>query len=283
MFEITFWVASINQAEHFEVISIIAELPSNHVMLICGIYHPPRPRYNETDLIDYLQDITEDFLDENPDCVVVLGGDLNKLNIDILATKLGFDALVNFPTRGNHILDNCLTNCPCLFQSCYAVDAIAKTDHRGVVLPPVNKLKPVRTKHEFRDRREHRKQDFYRRIQMEDWSDILSKDNIDSAVIEFNSTLLRIMDECMPLKSVSVSTGDPVWMTPLVKYLLKKKSRLIDGESIEILNRKIGNLISKNRRNWRSVGNTGTRKWWDRVDNSLIINIVLGQHLTSKL
>ena len=61
-------VASINQAEHFEVISIIAELPSNHVMLICGIYHPPRPRYHETDLIDYLQDITDDFLDENPDC-----------------------------------------------------------------------------------------------------------------------------------------------------------------------------------------------------------------------
>ena len=196
----------------------------------------------------------------------MLGGHLNKLNIDILATKLGFDALVNFPTRGNHILDNCLTNCPCLFQSCYAVDAIAKTDHRGVVLPPVNKLKPVRTKHEFRDRREHRKLDFYRRIQMEDWSDILSKDNIDSAVIEFNSTLLRIMDECMPLKSVSVSTRDPAWMTPLVKSLLKKKSRLTDGESIETLNRKIGNLISKNRRNWRSVGNTGTRKWWDRVD-----------------
>ena len=70
----------------------------------------------------------------------------------------------------------------------------------------------------------------------------------------------------MPQKSVSVSTRDPVWMTPLVKYLLKKKSRLTDGESIEILNRKIGNLISKNRRNWRSVGNTGTRKWWDRVD-----------------
>ena len=96
---------------------------------------------------------------------------------------------------------------------------------------------------------------------MEDWSDILFNDNIDSAVIEFNSTLLRILDECMPLKSVSVSTRDPVWMTTLVKYLLKKKSRLTDGECIEILNRNIGNLISKNRRNCSSAGNTGTRKW----------------------
>ena len=107
------------------------------------------PRYNETDLIDYLQDITDDFLHENPDGVVVLGGDLNKLNIDILATKLRFDASVNFPTRGNHILDNCLTNCQSLFQLCCALDAIAKTDHRGVVLPPVNKLKPVCMKHDM--------------------------------------------------------------------------------------------------------------------------------------
>jgi hypothetical protein len=51
----------------------------------------------------------------------------------------------------------------------------------------------------------------------------------------------------------------------VVKHLLKNKSRLTDGESIEILNRKIGNLISKNR-SWRSVGNTGSRKWWDGVD-----------------
>lgn len=93
---------------------------------------------------------------------MVLGGDLNKLNVGILATKLGFDALGNFQTRGNNILDNCLTNCPSLFHSCYAVDATVKTDHRCVVLPPVNKLKPVRMKHEFRDHREHRKLEFYR-------------------------------------------------------------------------------------------------------------------------
>ena len=30
-------VASINQEEHFEVISVTAEIPSNSVMLICGI------------------------------------------------------------------------------------------------------------------------------------------------------------------------------------------------------------------------------------------------------
>ena len=115
-------------------------------------------------IIDYLQDITDDFLDENPKCVVVLGGDLDKLNVDILATKLGFDALVNFPTRGNNILDNVLTNCPSLFHSCYAVDAALKTYHKGVVLPPVNKRKTVRMEQEFRDRSEHRKLELYGRM-----------------------------------------------------------------------------------------------------------------------
>ena len=77
----------------------------------------------------------------------------------------------------------------------------------------VNKLKPVRTKHEFRDRREHRKLDFYRRIQMKDWSDILSKDNIDSAVIEFNNTEFPHILRCRHLK-----------ITPLVLSAISERS-----------------------------------------------------------
>ena len=34
------------------------------------------------------------------------------------------------------------------------------------------------------------------------------------------------MDECMPLRSVRMSSRDPVWMTPLVKSLKRVKSRI---------------------------------------------------------
>ena len=60
-----------------------------------------------------------------------------------------------------------------------------------------------------RDRREHRKRDLYRQLQKVDWSNIFTKDNIDSAVIEVNNTLRLIMDECMPLIPINMSTRDP--------------------------------------------------------------------------
>ena len=46
----------------------------------------------------------------SPDGTVVIGSDLNNINLDKLSALSGLTALVDFPTRGSSILDNCLTN-----------------------------------------------------------------------------------------------------------------------------------------------------------------------------
>ena len=46
-------VKSIIKSEMFECIALEIELPSGHDMLMCGLHHPPRAKYLETDLIDY--------------------------------------------------------------------------------------------------------------------------------------------------------------------------------------------------------------------------------------
>ena len=43
--------------------------------------HPSKTMYNETELIHYLTDIMDDFLEIHPDGLVVYGGDLNRLDI----------------------------------------------------------------------------------------------------------------------------------------------------------------------------------------------------------
>ena len=58
-------------------------------------------------------------------------------------------ALVDFPTRGDMCLDNCLTNCMLRFiQQVPPISIILsiKTDHMAVILPPGTKLKPIRYK-----------------------------------------------------------------------------------------------------------------------------------------
>lgn len=50
-------------------------------MLVCGLYHPPKPSYQQDDLIDYITDLTDPFLEEFLDGTIVVGGDLNKLDL----------------------------------------------------------------------------------------------------------------------------------------------------------------------------------------------------------
>ena len=73
----------------------------------------------------------------------------------------GWDFMVDFPTRGNACLDNCLNNRADLFGQAYSIHILSKTDHEGFVLPAGLKLKPVRRKVLVRDCREHQKQSFY--------------------------------------------------------------------------------------------------------------------------
>ena len=123
---------------------------------------PPKTRYQESELLDYLTTINDEFLESNAHSAVICGGDLNKLNVDLLQTLSGLDPLVNFPTRGNSILDNCSTNRVDLFSKPFPLHTQIKTDHIGDILPAGQKMKPNRIKYTLRDRREHRKIAFNR-------------------------------------------------------------------------------------------------------------------------
>ena len=118
-------------------------------------------------------------MDVYPGTVVVCGGDLNQLNIKQFEQLTGWDALVDFPTRGESRLDNCLCNRAELFGRCRPFTMLTKSDHIGVVLPAGTKLRPVRRKVKIRDQREHRKQDLYKALAEEDWSEVYQSLDVD--------------------------------------------------------------------------------------------------------
>ena len=86
-----------------------------NTMIVYGLYHPPTHNCLESNLMDYLMNRADDVLDKVPDAVIVCLGDLNQLNINKLEQLLGWDAMVDFPTRGNACLDNCRKD---LFSRC---------------------------------------------------------------------------------------------------------------------------------------------------------------------
>ena len=82
-------------------------------------------------------------LDKDPNILIVCGGDLNQLEHTQLQRLTGLSVLVDFPTRGDAFLDNCLTNRPDLFGKSYPINILMKTDHSGFIVPAGKKLKPV--------------------------------------------------------------------------------------------------------------------------------------------
>ena len=151
------------------------------------------------------------------------GGDVSGLDTHELKALLGWDVLVDFPSRGNACLDNCLTNRLDLFGNTCPLHMLIKTDHKGFVLPAGTKLKPTFSKVLEIDCREHCKQSFYLALAAQDWQEVVTADNVDVAVRIMEDKICSLMDKCMLLKSIRMSSCDPRWMSPLVRSYLGQK------------------------------------------------------------
>ena len=276
-------VEDVYRSSLYELICITLRLPKGHRFVICGVYHPPKFNYAEIDLMNHLVNTVDNILDKHPQTVVLCGGDVNKLDIKRFEEMSGWNALVNFPTRGNSCLDNCFTNRTDLFSKCYPFHMLSKTDHMGVILPPGIKLPPIRRKVYVRDQRAHRKRDLYIALAKENWDDMIQETDVDEVVGRLENTILGHLDSCMPLKAVRMSSRDPGWMTPLVRSMIRAKSRisLSNQDRLKVMNKRISEVIFRNRRDF--IASIGTRDWWKKVDKTSqrrkpVISLSLGHY-----
>ena len=70
-------------------------------------------------------------------------------------------------------------------------------------------------------RRKHRKQNLYLALAEENWDSVLNAQTVDCTVNNLETHIHKQLDSCMPFRSVCMSSHDPIWMTPLVKSLLR--------------------------------------------------------------
>lgn len=126
-------VLDVYRSNLYEFIALTVLLPSDHIMLICGLYNPPTHNYRDLDLITYIISFVELVLNKHPEAAIVCGGDVNRLDMQEFKALSGWDFMVDFPTRGNAWLDNCMTNRADLFGQAYPIHMLIKTDHEGFV------------------------------------------------------------------------------------------------------------------------------------------------------
>ena len=70
-----------------------------------ALYHPPRPLYTPTALLDYIETCVEEIMNDFPAATIVLASDFNLLTEENAIERAGFSQIILQSTRGTSLLD----------------------------------------------------------------------------------------------------------------------------------------------------------------------------------
>ena len=104
------------------------------------------------------------------------------------------------------------------------------------------------------------------------WHLLYGYNDIEELYSHFLSIVKHIVTETIPVRSVRLGTNDPVFVTPMVKLLLKRrnklrrKGRIIDSDELA---QKINSLINENRSTSLSkLNNSNVKQLWAAVKHT---------------
>ena len=86
-------IIDVYRSKLYELLYVIFKLPSGHLLLTCGIYHPPKPTYQPANFLQYLTHLMDNALDQHSGLTIVAGGDVNQLDTNELIVMTGWTLL----------------------------------------------------------------------------------------------------------------------------------------------------------------------------------------------
>ena len=254
---------------NMEVLWIKMEFNRQHYVL-GGLYHPPKPIYSTDDLLLYLSSTLDEFnnIPENPH--IILAGDFNQIPTTKIL-ELGLQVMFAGPTHMGHPLDRIYSSMP-LYNSCLAVKSLIKTKHSAVLASSSIGTSILqeedRHKKSFRLRTPASNSALHAYLATVDWDFINQKSSAEKSFQDFYSILNDALDRFVPIRTVTVKSRDPKYMTPYIKHLLRRRNTLYHRHkyaAADALAARIGACISKaNARSFNGLAR-GTRGLWDEV------------------
>jgi hypothetical protein len=197
-----------------------------------------------------LSNIISDICHKNTKSTIWIGGDLNLPDINwssntitsnqyrkeiseiclALEEDLGLIQSVNFPTRGQNLLDVFFTNRPSLINRCEAIPGIS--DHEIVFVDSniaISRQRPVKRKIYMWKKADTQKL----KSKIEEMSNnILEKfkinTNINTLWDYFKTKCTDIMEKCIPSKTTSTRITQP-WITKDMRTLVKTETKTIQS------------------------------------------------------
>ena len=251
-------------------------LPRGYSSIIVRvIYHPPSD--NGALIRDHLLSSLTKIESEFPNCGIILAGDFNRLNINLLLKHFRLKQIVKVSTRNNATLDLLLTNLHEYYCPPLASPPFGLSDHNTIVVTPkikdcnATKKKTVKK----RDRRESHKLELGRYLSSVNWVSILAEYNCETMWNIFHDVVLTGLDLLMPTTEIKISVTDAPWMTHRLKTLIKKRQKAFYTYGVNSDEFKYyRNLVNSERKSCRgkyyeanvhNLEKVGPKKWWSEV------------------
>ena len=240
--------------------------------IIGAIYHPPKPIYDTNNFLSYIESCVLYFTINFPQSVIVIAGDVNSLPEEILLANTGLLSIVTTPTRGDRVLDKIYISEP-IYKNIKICNSTVKSDHRAIIAHNTGIItthSKTSTVVQFRKKSPSQHANFLANTPLSVFDGTILIDSVEDIANNFYEIASHILNKFYPLKTTTITSGDPSFITPEIKTLLRKKNYLMRANKYEEASAvadKIGKAIAKfNSSYLQHLGkDTSTAELWEAV------------------
>jgi hypothetical protein len=244
------------------------------VVYIGALYHPPKPIYQIEVLMEQIERSVEELTAADSGALIVLAGDLNQLSVDSVAERTGLTPQVKTPTRGDNILDMIFVSEVC-YPSVKVVTSAVKTDHKAI-LAIADRIVTNRNKNPvkavFRKRSPAQHATLLSSLSRLDVDPFRALTDPQSAWDEFYREEEERLNSIYPIRSITMTSSDPNYMTPELKYMLRCKNRLMRAGRVDeagaLAVRVKDAIVAANAIELKTIDvRHGVKELWDKVNS----------------
>ena len=201
------------------------------------VYLEPRMKASEVSKVNELIARETLKLKAAGDCLIFIGGDLNRKSITPAVQDFPDIQQVNIaPTRGDACLDILFSNSSFLDHDVWpplSTDAGILSDHKCVVYRgrEENKRDFVWVTKQVRKQTDKACLQFRDELLRTDWNAIMpANSSPDELVDAFEGVITNLVDQLFPLTTVRQRSNEPPWITQGIRRICRKKKRVYKRE-----------------------------------------------------
>ena len=194
-----------------------------------ALYHPPSPTYNINEMLNYLDDCVQEINSIDPQARIILAGDFNALSEQSITDNTGLINIVNKPTRGPNILDEIFVT-GINYPEIKIINSLVNSDHKAILATDDKHLKnynKIKESHQIRDRSSKNTANLREFLTQNAPPQFQPNNSTQESFDTFYDYSAQLLNTFYPIHTITTSSSDPPFVTPYIKFLLRKKNKLM--------------------------------------------------------